>query len=490
MGADDVQMAIRDNNEKEEKREKSDHDKAVESELKGGRARPDVDTPFMDYSINGLKRMIKDADPTKLETAAFHWRQVQKILAGGKDGIADLLDTAVNNVLEHWEGEAASSFAKKSRDVSDSVRNCAWFAGLNSDQLQDAGTQLRHYKPLLDSIKEPGVWDRGTDWLTEDRDNTQLDKDIARGVRADTAAEANKDSLSRTKEEQLKAVAHMEDLAVQYKRMSTNLEKNPPVWEDGRIKDPDRDVEYPPPVGGPGGSAAGPSASRGTPKPWSAGGTSKIGAAPQVPRAQGITGGSQLPVAKTNVDSIKPGLTGPGLGSTPAGAGPGGPGGGPGGVPGGGIAPVGGGPGLSRAARSGIGAPSGRSGLAGGPGGSAAGRGTGARAGMGGMGGGAGAGAAGRGGAGASGRGALAKARGGVVGAPNGLTGKGTGGGAGLHGSRGGMAGGMAGGMGGRNGRRSGDENERGDRPDYLVEDEETWISEEDRNRNVPRNIE
>jgi hypothetical protein len=51
------------------------------------------------------------------------------------------------------------------------------------------------------------------------------------------------------------------------------------------------------------------------------------------------------------------------------------------------------------------------------------------------------------------------------------------------------MAGG-AGGMGGRNGRRSEDENSRGDRPDYLVEDEETWISEEDRNRNVPRTIE
>jgi hypothetical protein len=34
------------------------------------------------------------------------------------------------------------------------------------------------------------------------------------------------------------------------------------------------------------------------------------------------------------------------------------------------------------------------------------------------------------------------------------------------------------------------EENSQGDRPDYLVEDEETWISEEDRNRNVPRNIE
>lgn len=43
--------------------------------------------------------------------------------------------------------------------------------------------------------------------------------------------------------------------------------------------------------------------------------------------------------------------------------------------------------------------------------------------------------------------------------------------------------------MTGRNGRRS-EENSQSDRPDYLVENEETWISQEDRNRNVPRDIE
>jgi len=70
--------------------------------------------------------------------------------------------------------------------------------------------------------------------------------------------------------------------------------------------------------------------------------------------------------------------------------------------------------------------------------------------------------------------------------------GKGAGGGAGLHGSRGGtQRGGVAGAAGATGkGKRSGDENSGSDRPDYLVEDEETWISEEDRNRNVPRTIE
>ena len=66
---------------------------------------------------------------------------------------------------------------------------------------------------------------------------------------------------------------------------------------------------------------------------------------------------------------------------------------------------------------------------------------------------------------------------------------KGAGGGAGLHGSRGGT---QAAQLAGRVARADGPRKRtaRGDRPDYLVEDEETWISEEDRNRNVPRTIE
>jgi hypothetical protein len=89
-------------------------------------------------------------------------------------------------------------------------------------------------------------------------------------------------------------------------------------------------------------------------------------------------------------------------------------------------------------------------------------------------------GAASRGGACAGGSGAFAKSRGGVVGAARGVSGKDAGDRAGLHGSCGGtQRGATAGGMSCRNGRRSEDENSRGDRPDYLVENEENWISEE-----------
>ncbi|GAA3834212.1 hypothetical protein GCM10022403_078850 [Streptomyces coacervatus] len=44
-------------------------------------------------------------------------------------------------------------------------------------------------------------------------------------------------------------------------------------------------------------------------------------------------------------------------------------------------------------------------------------------------------------------------------------------------------------GMGRGGNKRRGEGGNGGERPDYLVEDEEIWISQEDRNRNVPRNL-
>ncbi|WP_159029254.1 hypothetical protein [Streptomyces viridochromogenes] len=457
--------------------------------------RPQTKTQFIDYSLKELKQMLEGTNPGAIEEVGRHWGKVNELLSGGEGGgIAGLLDKAVDNVLEHWDGDAARSFEKKAREISQSIRNAAWHADLNSSQMADAGSQLRRFKAQLDEIQEPSGWakvgDALSDWKWDNGEAVASDLQD-RKLTAKEVAEINEGKIGASREAQLNGVAVMENLAAQYIRVKGNLDRNRLVIDDkGNIKEPNRDVEYPPPVAVPSGGASRPGASGAAPKPWSAGPTATVKPAPAVPRDQGITGGTQLPTAKTKVDSISPGLTGtgPSTGGPSVGGGGLGTGGAQGSgsmVPGGGVG-VGGG----AAGRGGAGMAGGRGGVAG----AGAGRGAGGRAGMGGMGG-AGAGAAGRGGAGAGGRGALARSRGGVVGAAKGITGKGAGGGAGLHGSRGGtqrggMAGGMAGGMGGRNGRRPNDENGQGDRPDYLVEDEETWISEEDRKRNVPRTIE
>lgn len=460
--------------------------------------RPQTKTQFIDYSLKELKQMLEGTNPGAIEEVGRHWSKVNEILAAGEGGgIAGLLDKAVDNVREHWDGEAARNFEKAAREISQSLRNAAWHADLNSSQMADAGSQLRRFKEQLDAIKEPSTMDKIGDGLTDWKwDNGEaVANDLREGnLTAAQIAEKNEGKIGASREAQLNGVAVMENLSAQYARITRNLKKNEVVQEPpGHVKEPNRDVEYPPPVTPVGVGASRPSVSGSGSRPWSAGPTTSVKPAPTVSRDPGITGGSQLPTTKTKVDSISPGLTGGG--PSPSVGGPGGGGGGTstGGAQGSGIVAPGGGAGVGRgtAGRGGIGVAGGRGSLAGG--GAAAGRGAGGRAGMGGIGG-AGAGAAGRGGAGAGGRGALAKSRGGVVGAAKGVTGTGAGGGAGLHGSRGGTqrgagAGGMTGGMGGRNGRRS-EENSQGDRPDYLVEDEETWISEEDRNRNVPRTIE
>jgi hypothetical protein len=113
--------------------------------------------------------------------------------------------------------------------------------------------------------------------------------------------------------------------------------------------------------------------------------------------------------------------------------------------------------------------------------------------------GGAAAGIGGKGAAGAAGRGALAKTRGGVAGAPKGIVGgkPATPGGTGLGKGRAGAAGaagaagrgaGMLGGARGTNQRPDEEERNEGQRPDYLVEDEETWTPED--NRSVPKTVE
>ncbi|MFD8049977.1 hypothetical protein ACFV5E_41810 [Streptomyces chartreusis] len=459
--------------------------------------RPQTKTQFIEYSLKELKQMLEGTNPGSIEEVGRHWGKVNELLSGGEGGgIAGLLDKAVDNVLEHWEGDAARSFEKKAREISQSIRNAAWHADLNSSQMADAGSQLRRFKSQLDEIEEPSGWakvgDALSDWQWDNGEAVAGDLQD-RKLTAKEVAEINEGKIGASREAQLNGVAVMENLAAQYIRVKGNLDRNRPITDDrGNIKDPNRDVEYPPPVTPGDMGASRPGVSGSGNRPWSAGPTTSVKPAPAVPRDKGITGGTQLPTAKTKVDSISPGLTGTGPGTTSGGPNISGGGGGTGGAQGPGILGTGGGAGVGRgtAGRGGIGVAGGR-GMSGT--GAGAGRGAGGRSGMGGMGG-AGAGAAGRGGAGAAGRGALAKARGGVVGAAKGIAGKGAGGGAGLHGSRGGtqrgaMAGG-AGGMGGRNGRRSEEENSRGDRPDYLVEDEETWISEEDRNRNVPRTIE
>ncbi|MFF4359612.1 hypothetical protein [Streptomyces sp. NPDC001604] len=508
-GVDDSRQLRKSQDEAKKVEQRNEHDRLVESDTvkRHGKAidRKAFKTQFMEYSVNGLRKMILDSDPGTISTVGDHWKSVHQILSGGdgdgKTGAVDTqsvpgsiagdLEKAVDDVLQHWDGQAAEAFKRRASDIGVQLRNGAAYANFTAEQLFAVSADLEQAKTEMRGIHEPSSLESGWSKMTDggDYDDTQAKKDLAAGVSAKTVAEANKDNLSLGMERKLQAIGVMETLATNYKVYTQNLDKNKWINEREHISPPDNNVSMPPPIPAPSAAAGSPSAGRVANKPWSAGSTSSIKPAPAAPRDPGITGGSQLPTAtselpaaRTNVDSISPGLSGTGSGTGVGEAGVGGGGGlGIGGARSAGLGVPGGAAGLAEGSAGGLGALAGRGGLAG----AAAGRGAGGRAGMGGMGGG-GLGAAGRGGASAGGRGALARTRGGVVGSAKGV-GKGDGGGAGLHGSRGGTQAGAAG-AGGKDRRKK--ENSQGDRPDYLVEDEETWISEDDRNRNVPRTIE
>src|SRR5262249_12576517 len=156
--------------------------------------------------------------------------------------------------------------------------------------------------------------------------------------------QANADSLSKGKEKQLEGVAIMEQLAVNYKAYSKGTFRDDDVRDP--FQPPNPNTPMPTPISMPSGGSASPGAGSGAAKPWSAGPTASVKPAPTVPRDPGITGGSQLPTAKTKVDSISPGLTGTGPSTGVGGPSVGGGGSGTGGAQGPGIVAPGGGGGV------------------------------------------------------------------------------------------------------------------------------------------------
>ncbi|MYT17515.1 hypothetical protein YWIDRAFT_07136 [Streptomyces sp. SceaMP-e96] len=476
-------------------------------------------TKFHKIDFTTLKAMVADAKPETVAGVSHAWKQVHDaMVADNGGGIRAYFDKAIDEVLEHWEGDAAKAFRERAKKISENIGNGAQYAKKVSEGMGLAHEALSEYKKHLDGMEMPDVGDRAWDWATDniDRQDEKADSQLASGKSATQVVEDNEDDLSAQKETQLKAAATMEYLGAAYRTNAAAIgnPKSRIIDDPTEIPPPDNSgippVHYPLP-----GSVTRPKGMpKGSMKPLGKGpGSSSDGL-----KTPGINGGIgntmpgkgsfTPPSVGTGLDSFTPPQAptgpsggvgvpggGPGTGGLSGGGGPGGIGGGPGGVPGmpGGMA--------------GRGTPGGRTGgtVGGRTGGTSAGAGAAGRgAGRPGMPGMAGAGAAGaKGGstgAGAAGRGGgLARQKGGLVGGGTGGKGAGgTQGGSGLHRSRGGAQSGegasgsrrpagMPGAHGMHGAKAKDDKGQNGERPDYLVEDEETWTPE----RNVaPKVIE
>ncbi|MEV7738502.1 hypothetical protein AB0O75_41680 [Streptomyces sp. NPDC088921] len=445
-------------------------------------------TPFgLNYDMDQMKDMVRDADPGTVTRVATAWEALSKDLVG-PGGIKESLDAAVEHVLAHWEGQSADLFRERAQVISKKITDSSTYASHTSTSLKGAAATLGEIKPAVLAMEKPGKVSSALDYIGNmgDRDDSGANNALKGGAGSQEALDGNAGSLSEGREAQLRMAVKMEALGAAYNSRAAEMGS----WKRGGVEDTH---DYP---GEPGGVAPAPvivpaetvtrSPQRATTGTARSGQTSTIGSSKAVTPPSGITGGEHKPTVSqphvgTAIDGVSGGRTGPstiGGAGTVGGGSAGGSGVGASGFVGGGAVGGAAGAGAARGGTIGrAGAAGGMAGRAGGAGGMAG------RAGAGGV---AGAGAA----KGAAGR-VGGTARGGVVGGTpksGAGAGRGTAGGSGLHSSRGAAGkgasavrkGGIAGAPGSRTGRRKEDEQREGERPDYLVEDEETWTPQTD----------
>ncbi|MFF9482374.1 hypothetical protein [Streptomyces sp. NPDC014733] len=476
------------------------------------------ETKFYQYNMDQLKAMVADAKPGKVKEVATNWKWIHDCLVGedGRGGLRKEFDDAIKEVLEAWGGQAAEGFRRTAKTISDNIANAGPWAINMHDVMNGVEASLSDYKQKIDDMKKPTGTESNLDAAGNyalkvvtfgskgGRDDSKANSELEAGKPTEDVLNGNSGELSEGKERQLQTAIIMEYLGSSYRSNVAAIGKPPPSRVGEKEVPPPGDTPTPPPfVPIPNSVMNPPKPSvpkTDIPKPHGGGYQSPPGL--EGPRHDGISGGVNSPMPKTStMPSVNTGLDGLGGG----GAGGGGLSGTGGGLAGG--AGIGSGAGIGGGSGAGAGTGSSSAGMPGGAGmigGGVAGRGgaaggagaRGGRAGMPGMGGAAGRGAGGAKGGAAAGRGsALAKQKGGVVGGAKGKTGGGAQGGSGLHRSRGGTQKGNLGGrrpagmagVPGANGAKGRGKNENGERPDYLVEDEETWTPE----RNVaPKVIE
>ncbi|MEU3709233.1 hypothetical protein [Streptomyces catenulae] len=439
--------------------------------FQGHRLTPTSPSDFHHRGINELRSLVEHAKPGAIESSGEHWRASADRLAGhdGTGGIRKAFMAAVDHASEHWEGTAANAFRREAAKVLKKIDKTYQHARVVERTLigtRGTGPEigvahsLRKAQQAMAKIKDPGKVESA---FNASGDDAQFHKDMANPkMDARMALELNRDELSLSKERQVEAVIVMDELAANYDAHSKVLEESvDPGGVHGDWPKEPSTRHSPPPVNMPDTGGHRPTPSVVQPNMPNGGGGHAV-----PPGFDGPTiKRPEIPV-QTGLDGLQGGtLTPPPVAGGTIGGG---------GVPGGHSTGTPGG-------TSGGMVPPGFIGMPGGRGASGGGRGASVPGGMGRPGGAGGLGAGGKGAAAGARGGAQARTRGGVVGKPGGPAGGAKQGGSGLHRSRGGsQAGkGMAGaGAGGKDKGKRKNEGPTNQRPDYLVEDEETWNSQ------------
>ncbi|MYW69525.1 hypothetical protein GTY65_36480 [Streptomyces sp. SID8379] len=445
---------------------------------------------FKNYNMDQMKAMLQDAKPGAVREVADGWKAIHDQLVEAKS----VYEAAVSEVLQDWQGSSADQFQARSKVISKKIQDTSSYASNISTTMANAATVLDEIRPEVLAMEKPSGGGSVMDRLTDGgRDEDGLNRDLANSnVSAQQIVDGREGDMSEGREAQMKMAVKMEALGAAYNGQTKSIgtwTKKPTVRDDEDYPGEPGGVTPVPIVAGSVGGPSGGGTGAGNLRRSTGSGSSLKGVQSPNVNTDGISGGigSQKPTAGSQIGAGNLSFGG-GAG---AGSGVGtGAGIGAGGGIGGGIAGTGAGAGTGGIGGAGI-----AGGIGAGAGLGAGGRGA---AGRGGLGAG-GAGAAGRGGLGAGGAGSgaagkganglkgnsLARTKGGEIGKSVVKPGSGQQGGSALRqkpktatGGTGKNAG--RNGLGGHGAQTNGKDKKRRDnsRPDYLVEDEQTWAND------------
>ncbi|WP_420035850.1 hypothetical protein ACN2WE_29625 [Streptomyces sp. cg28] len=437
---------------------------------------------FKNYNMDQMKAMLQNAKSGAVHDVADGWKAIHDQLVEAKT----VYEAAVAEVLHDWEGASADQFHARSKVISKKIVDTSTYASNISTTMASAATALDEIKPLVMAMEKPSSVASAKDKLTDGgRDEDGLARDISNpNVSAQHIVDNREGDMSAGREAQMKMAVQMEALGAAYNGQTKSIG----TWSK---KQRDDSEDYPGEPGGiapvpiVAGSVASPSGKTGAgslSRSTGSGSSSKGVQSPNV-STDGISGGigAQKSATGSQIGAGNLSFGGAGAGAGGVGAGIGSGAGIGGGVSGAGAGAGGvGGAGIGGAIGAGAGLGAGAAGRGAGAGGRGAGG-----VGRGGMGAGGAGSAAGKSGAKGIKGNSLARTKGGAIGKSVVKPGSGQQGGSALRqkpktatGGTGSNAG--RNGLAGRGAQTNGKDKKRRDnaRPDYLVEDEQTWAND------------
>ncbi|MFJ9694201.1 hypothetical protein [Kitasatospora sp. NPDC101183] len=180
-------------------------------------------TNFHDFSHADLRKMAKALNPGAVMAAGDPWHKAADALKDIRRRLAKVSTEAVDT----WEGPTSDAFHKRMLDLSNSINLAAAYA-------QDAGNALYNMSEAMakakrDMPEEPGLWDKAKDTAGDFANFVSGDDDEHIGITARRKAEA---------------AQVMQTLAMHYRIVTPSLKTPPPLstWrEDSRDVGPQTD---------------------------------------------------------------------------------------------------------------------------------------------------------------------------------------------------------------------------------------------------------